>query len=215
MPRGTSSSSQRTVDQIQIPIAALIAVPVAFGVILIVAIIWCYIQTVKHRDKFRMNSQPMVIPIANGSSTHATSNGMYNEMPRTINNGLVMGTPVNGNVYDSIEGPRDYQNRDNISLGNATNLNNQTNLENSFNGDTLHDTDEGCSHENHSRTPVESGDIERESPEYLEHSNVEEPQYQDHPEDSINTDSNENNILRDCEEQGSSVEINYIRNSVV
>lgn len=207
-------------NEIQIPIAALIAVPIAFGVILIVAIIWCYIQTVRHRDKFKMNSQPMAFPIANGSATHATSNGSYREMPRAI----IMGTPVNRNVYDDIDDTRVYQGKG----GNNLMIYKQTDLQNHSNGETLHNRDEGCSHDNHrSRSPdhslelekpEDSGEIKRKSHEYLEQINLDDPHYQDHPEDTINADSNtnnENNISQDCEEKDSCDEINYIINSVV
>ncbi|XP_031562083.1 fibroblast growth factor receptor-like 1 [Actinia tenebrosa] len=225
-PKTSSSSSQITMGEIQIPIAALIAVPVAFGVILIVTIIWCYIQTVRHRDKFKMNSQPMTFPMTNGAATHTNSNGMYEEMPRTINNGVVMGMTVNRNVYDGRDDARVYQEIGNIPPENANDLYYQTDLQDPSNGETSHDRDEDNNHIISSldyslelEEPVDSGkEIQIESNDYLEQSNLELPHYQDHPEDTTNEDCNtinEIDELQDCKEKGSSDKINFIKNSVV
>ncbi|XP_001635234.2 fibroblast growth factor receptor-like 1 [Nematostella vectensis] len=46
-----TSSHGKSYGEFEIPLAALIAVPAAFGAILIAVIIWCYVQVVRHRAR--------------------------------------------------------------------------------------------------------------------------------------------------------------------
>ena len=220
-PKGSSTSAHITMFELEIPIAALIGIPVAIGFILIVAIIWCYIETVNHRHKFKMNAQSLACP--NGLPL-TNSNGLYHEISRTRNNGVMS---EDRNVHASNGGTRACHGRCNMPPENPNHLNsnNQSRLQNSSDEDTLPDQHERCSHSNERiRSPdqtlkheesLESRANQRDSDEYIRQSNPEEPYYQEHPEDTTNTHSNGNHILRDCEEQDSCNERNYVRNSVV
>lgn len=73
------------VDTFQFPLAAAIAIPLAFTILCIVAIIWCVVQTMKHRKQFNASAATLQ-PATNGISTLNNSekckNGQVIYQPR-------------------------------------------------------------------------------------------------------------------------------------